>query len=124
MNICEGCDVRKDWEHRCWGNRMRVGGKWVRCECAQCAYPYPPKNPIRDVLHAMTGKDPPDYVRGYSLKGLTGMQNIEMQEWCASNVRPAWLTGIGLMNAAESQVAEAVTNGDLPPEPSESGGKP
>lgn len=25
--ICAGCDVRKPWEHRCFG---------VSCECAEC----------------------------------------------------------------------------------------
>ena len=37
--ICDGCNVRAPWEHRCHGNRMRVGGEAVEgsCECEECS---------------------------------------------------------------------------------------
>lgn len=73
-----------------------------------------PQNPIRDVLEQMTGVAPPDFVRGYDFSGLTDEQTQQLQNWCSDNVRPRWLTGIGLMEAAESQVAEAVNNGNIP----------
>lgn len=76
-----------------------------------------PKDPIREVLEAMTVATPPDFVRGYSFKDLTEEQTMLLQDWCASHVRPSWLTGIGLMDAAESQVMEAVNNGNIPEEP-------
>jgi len=75
-----------------------------------------PTDPIRDVLHAMTGENPPTFVKGYGFKGLSDAQMQELQDWCAIHVRPVWLTGIGLMDAAESQVEEAVSNGNIPPE--------
>lgn len=73
-----------------------------------------PKNPIRAVLKAMTGVRPPSFVKGYSFRDLDDKQAEELQNWCAANVRPKWLTGIGLMEAAESQVDEAVVNGNIP----------
>jgi hypothetical protein len=75
-----------------------------------------PKDPIREVLRAMTGVTPPAFVKGYDCKGLTDAQVQELQDWCATHVRPSWLTGIGLMDAAENQVAEAVSNGNIPPD--------
>ena len=76
-----------------------------------------PKDPIREVLKAMTGKEPPEFVKGYRFKDLSEEQTMALQDWCATNVRPSWLTGIGLMDAAESQVMEAVCNGNIPEEP-------
>lgn len=75
-----------------------------------------PKNPIRKVLRAMTGKKPPKFVKGYNYNNLTDMQHQELQDWAATNVRPNWLTGIGLIEAAERQVKEAVDNSNIPPE--------
>jgi len=75
-----------------------------------------PKNPIRKVLRAMTGKRPPSYVKGYNFSNLTDKQTDELQDWAVNNVRPFWLTGIGLIEAAEKQVKEAVDNANIPPE--------
>lgn len=75
-----------------------------------------PREPLRDVLRAATGKAPPRFVRGYSTRGLTDEQNDRLQDWAATHARPGWLTGIGLIEAAEAQVAEAVANGNIPPE--------
>jgi hypothetical protein len=74
-----------------------------------------PKNPIRKVLRAMTGKKPPKFVKGYDYSNLTDMQHQELQDWAATNARPTWLTGIGLIEAAEKQVQEAVDNANIPP---------
>ena len=62
----------------------------------------------------MTGVSPPEFVQGYVFQGLSDEQMQELQDWCALHVKPVWLTGIGLMDAAESQVAEAVSNGNIP----------
>lgn len=75
-----------------------------------------PTDPIREVLQVMTGQEPPPFVRGYSFKGLSDEQTQVLQDWCATHVRPSWCTGIGLMDAAENQVAEAVSNANIPPE--------
>ena len=75
-----------------------------------------PKDPIREVLRTMTGVEPPEFVRGYDFDNLTDEQHDELQSWCSEHVKPSWLTGIGLMDAAETQVCEAVGNGNIPEE--------
>ncbi len=75
-----------------------------------------PAHPIRDVLVAMTGKTPPVFVKGYSVYNLTDEQWEELQDWAVNTCRPSWLTGIGLLEAAEHQVQEAVSNGNIPRE--------
>ena len=74
------------------------------------------KNPIREVLKATTGKSPPKFVLGYSFENLTDEQFSKLQDWAIVNVKPVWLTGIGLLDAAENQVKEAVSNGNIPKE--------
>jgi hypothetical protein len=64
----------------------------------------------------MTGKRPPKFVKNYNFDNLTDMQRDELQDWAVNNVRPFWITGIGLIEAAEKQVKEAVDNGNIPPE--------
>ena len=73
-----------------------------------------PEDPIRDVLRSMTGKEPPNFVRGYSFDGLTDKETMDLQDWASNSVPLGWLTGIGLLEAAESQVGEAVSNGNIP----------
>ena len=38
MIICDGCNVRKLWEHRCHGTNANVRGKATGkpCECQEC----------------------------------------------------------------------------------------
>lgn len=70
-------------------------------------------DPVREVLRAMTGVEPPACVRGHDFKNLTDDQLVQVQDWCVDNVRPIWCTGIGLMDAAERQVEEACGNGNI-----------
>ena len=74
-----------------------------------------PKDPIRQVLRAMTGVQPPAFVSGYDFDNLSDTQLQTLQDWAIMSVKPRWLTGIGLLDAAESQVQEAVDNGNIPP---------
>lgn len=83
----------------------------------QRTYLATPKNPLRKVLRAMTRQEPPDFVRGYSTTQLTEEEQQKLQDWAVNAVRPRWLTGIGLLDAADAQVAEAVSNGNIPPPP-------
>jgi hypothetical protein len=79
-----------------------------------------PKHPIREVLAAMTGlnvRSIPFYVRGYTLETVSDEYWDRLQDWAIRHTRPAWLTGIGLLEAAEAQVKEAVSNGNIPPAP-------
>ena len=72
------------------------------------------KNPLKDVLSAMTHSYPPDYLNGlFSSDELHEAYYLEFQDWCASNVLPAWATGIGLIEAADKMVLEAVRNGNI-----------
>lgn len=80
---------------------------------------YYPENPIREALKAFTGKEPPAFVRGYDTSGLSDAENQELQYWAVDNAKPKWATGIGLIEAAELLVAEAVANGNIPPDPNE-----
>jgi hypothetical protein len=79
---------------------------------------FPPSDPIREVLLAMTGVEPPPFVEGYNFDGLDNEERHmeQLQDWACINVKPSWLTGIGLLEAAEQQVAEAVANGNIPPD--------
>ena len=47
MLICDGCNVREPFEHRCHGSRMQVRGENVSgaCECEGCS-PMPNLPPI------------------------------------------------------------------------------
>lgn len=80
-----------------------------------------PKRPLWDVLRALTGKRPPPFVKGYTTKGLSDDEIMKLQDWCATNCIPFWGTGIGLLEAAEQMVREAVNNGNIPPEEASDG---
>jgi hypothetical protein len=82
-------------------------------------YQAEPQDPLREVLLAMTGQEPPAFVKGYSTVNLTDAQRDELQDWCSVMAKPFWLTGIGLIDAAEAQIQEAVNNGNIPPPPND-----
>ncbi len=79
--------------------------------------PQPPTentSPIREVLSVLCGgKEPPAFVQGFDLSGYTDAQVQELQDWCSMNCVPKWSTGIGTMEAAESLVNEALSNGNI-----------
>lgn len=70
-------------------------------------------DPIREVLLALTGKSPPSFVKGYNFKNLTSEQWDTLHQWCVRHVKPHWATGIGLLEAAEAMVEEAVDNANI-----------
>jgi hypothetical protein len=75
-----------------------------------------PVHPLRDVLFAMTRTTPPVFTaHAYSCQDLTEVEKDDLQTWAVMHVQPRWATGIGLIEAAEAQVAEAVSNGNIPP---------
>ena len=77
-------------------------------------------SPLREILAQMTGKRPPAFLKGhYTTETLSEGDTERLQNWAIRNVRPSWLTGIGLMDAADSQVHEAIMNGNIPPAPGE-----
>lgn len=75
-----------------------------------------PRNPIRIVLRRIMGKAPPKYVQGYDYSNLTDVQHTRLQEWVGMNLPDSifWSTAIGVIDAAENIVAEAVGNANIP----------
>jgi hypothetical protein len=69
------------------------------------------KNPLFEALRAITGEKPPEFVRGkFATTDLNDRENDKLQEWCLNNARPHWSTGIGIMEAADTIVIEAIGN--------------
>lgn len=75
-----------------------------------------PKHPFREVLETIARVKAPDFVRGYNTRGYSDLEQMQLQDWAASHAKPSWGTGIGFIEAAELIVAEAVANGNIPPE--------
>jgi len=76
-----------------------------------------PKHPIREVLTWLCGKQPPYYVQGYDYSNLTDQQHEDLQQWAVEKIDKTplfWSTGIAVIEAAETIVAEAVSNGNIP----------
>lgn len=76
-----------------------------------------PVDPLRAVLKRIMGKAPPKFVRGYDYSNLTDDQHGKLQEWVGMNIPDSiyWSTAIGIIDAAETIVAEAVGNANIPP---------
>lgn len=72
-----------------------------------------PEHPLREALKAVVGKEPPGYVRGHTIQGLTDRQVMELQDWCSINARPEWATGLSMLEAAEMIVQGAVDNANI-----------
>jgi hypothetical protein len=85
------------------------------------AYIEKPESPFRDAIKLISGGiEPPDFVRGYSCADLTEDEYQELTTWLLDDGLPevcSWTTGIGLIEAAEHIVNEAVSNGNIPPPP-------
>jgi hypothetical protein len=75
-------------------------------------------DPLRAVLRLLCGGvEPPEYVRGYDYGNLTDDQHQALQDWVNCNLAPEidWSTGIGVIEASEQIVAEAVANANIAP---------
>lgn len=74
----------------------------------------PPKRrvastPYREALRILTGCQPPAFIRHHWPDGADA---DKAQDWAASHV-PDWLTGYGVLEAAESMVAASLENGNF-----------
>jgi len=77
------------------------------------------KDPIRSVLKLLCGgSEPPPYVQGYDYDNLTDDQHSQLQDWVGMHISEEiiWSTAIGIIDAAENIVAEAVANANILPE--------
>ena|ERR1700748_2929637 len=71
------------------------------------------KHPLREALKVLCKKEPPEYVKGYDIKNLTGFQVMELQDWCSINAHPEWATGLSMLEAAEMIVQSAIDNANI-----------
>ena len=72
------------------------------------------QSPLGSMLYALTGVMPPAFVNGiYASNELSEDQQMELHDWCTTHVKPHWATGIGLLEAADQMVEEAVSNGNI-----------
>ena len=69
-------------------------------------------NYFREALHAIIGGYPPMEVPLYSASEM-GDEVLELQDWCASNARPEWATGLSMIEAAELIVQQALDNANI-----------
>ncbi len=77
-----------------------------------------PRHPIREVLQRIVGAVPPDFVQGYDYNNLTDTQYESLQSWVLDSLSDSplyWSTGIGILEAAQNIVEEAVINANIPP---------
>jgi len=71
-------------------------------------------NPLAVALQVITGEEPPTYTHGvFSSQELSDENVSDLQDWCSFHARPFWSTGIGVLEAAELIVQEAVDNGNI-----------
>lgn len=80
-----------------------------------------PEHPFREVIKILCGgEEPPDYVKGYGEKrdDIDAGLSMDLQGWVREKTPLSWSTGIGIIEAAEKVVEEAVANGNIPPEDS------
>jgi len=86
------------------------------------------KDPCGDAIATMVGKRPPLKLlpRGtYSTSELHETQGLELQFWICKQlgkraVPMHWSTGIGIMDAADAIVQEAVNNANIAPKEAKS----
>ncbi len=74
-----------------------------------------PKRPLREVLSMLCGgKAPPRFVTTqHFTTQLSAEDQEKLHEWAVKNVKPQWLTGIGVLEAADAMVREAVANANI-----------
>ena len=69
-------------------------------------------NYFREALKILVGKYPPMLVPPFSAHDM-GDEVTELQDWCSDNARPAWATGLSMIEAAELIVDQAVENANI-----------
>jgi len=72
------------------------------------------ENPLYDVIKILTGKEPPNFVKGKtSTAELNDEEFLTLQDFCSENAVLNWLTGIGILEAADVLVEESINNGNI-----------
>jgi hypothetical protein len=75
------------------------------------------EDPIRRVLRVFCTESPPAFVKGYDYSNLDDDQHARLQEWVGCHLNPiiSWSTAIGVIEAAQTIVEEAIANANIPP---------
>lgn len=72
------------------------------------------KNPYYEALQSITRTEPPEFCKGiFNTSELDDEQIIELQDYCSLSRTLDWGTGIGILEAADHIVEEAVSNGNI-----------
>lgn len=69
-------------------------------------------NYFREAIKTVVGKYPPMLVPPFGSKDM-GDEVMELQDWCSENARPAWATGLSMIEAAELIVDQAIENANI-----------
>lgn len=72
-----------------------------------------PHNYFQEALELLVGKPCPIQVPRFGTEGLSDKDVSSLQDWCSSNARPRWATGLSMMEAAELIVEGALENANI-----------
>ncbi len=68
---------------------------------------------FREALQLLVDEPVPEWARMHAERIGDGTAAIQLQDWVCPRVRPSWATGLGAIEAAESMVHEAISNGNI-----------
>ncbi len=72
------------------------------------------KNPLYQVLQHMTGKKPPLVLENcLSFSEISDEEYLLLQDWVCNNSKPYWVTGEGILEAAQIIVNLALENNNI-----------
>jgi hypothetical protein len=67
---------------------------------------------IRDLIILFTGKEPPFPIHVYELRKLSDAKYEQLQSFLINEAKCQWLTGIGILEAIDMLVYEAIANSE------------
>lgn len=72
------------------------------------------QSPFAEAIESIIGVPPPFDLSGVFYSHEIDDENfIKLQDWCSLHARPAWATGISMVDAADHIVKEAVANSNI-----------
>ncbi len=72
------------------------------------------KSPFYEALDSITMSTPPDFTKEiFSSMELNDSNFDRLQEWCVNAIGIHWGTGIGVIEAVDMIVDEALSNGNI-----------
>jgi len=114
---CTECGLERRHSIKNGKNRYEYyrGGVPAGLRCGPCVKAERhPWSPFREALRVLCrGAEPPAFVKGDGTPGLTDQETDALQSWAASNASIDWMSGIQVIEAAESIVSTAYADGSL-----------